>query len=170
MNYIDEKLGLLKVTVSGALAVLASQYRLQIVLGMALAVLMLADWITGTRAAKRDGTWSSKAAREGFDHKIGALVVLIVAFVADIVFREAADMMPWEAPAWPFLWMTLVEVWYCFTEAGSILENCVKLGAWVPKWFRAAISAGVAVMDQQGEEIAAQIGENKSNKEGIENE
>lgn len=170
MDYIDEKLGLPKVAVSGALAVLASQYRLQIVLGVALAVLMLADWITGTRAAKRDGTWSSKAAREGFDHKIGAAVVLIVAFVADVVFKEAAQMMPWEAPAWPFLWMTMVEIWYCFTEAGSILENCAKMGVWVPKWFLAAISAATAVMDQKGEEIAAQIGENKPNEEGTENE
>ena len=78
-------------------------------------------------------------------------------------------MMPWDAPAWPFLWMTLVEIWYCFTEAGSILENCVKMGVSVPKWFLAAISAGTAVMDQKGEEVADLIAEAKKEQEGIEN-
>ena len=166
---MEDKMNWLKAAVSGTLAVVAGQFQLQLVLGGVLAVLMCADWITGTRAAKRAGTWSSKAAREGFDHKIGTLVVLIVAIMADIVFTVAAEMMPWEAPAWPWIWVTLVEVWYCFTEAGSILENCVKMGTWVPKWFRAAISAGVAVMDQQGEDIAAQIAEGKRKEEGIEN-
>lgn len=162
------KFNWLKLSLTGAVTFLSTAWRLQMLLAAVLVVLMCADWITGTRAAKRSGTWSSKAAREGFDHKIGAVVVLIVAVMADIVFAEASKMMPWNAPAWPWLWMTLVEIWYCFTEAGSILENCVKLGAWVPKWFLAAISAGITILDKQGEEIAAQIAEGKREQEGIE--
>lgn len=167
MDNMEFNLNWLKLGLTGAVAFLGTAWRLQMLLAGVLAVLMAADWITGTRAAKRSGTWSSKAAREGFDHKIGAVVVLIVAVMADIVFAEAAKMMPWEVPAWPWLWMTLVEIWYCFTEAGSILENCVKLGAWVPKWFLAAISAGITILDKQGEEIAAQIAEDKREQEGI---
>lgn len=166
---MDEKLNWLKLALTGALGFAFTTWRLQIVLGFVLVALMAADWITGTRAAKRSGTWSSKAAREGFDHKIGAVVVLIVAVMADIVFTVGADMMPWEAPAWPFLWTTLVEIWYCFTESGSILENCVKIGADVPKWFLAAISAGTDVMDQKGEEVADLIAQDKKEQEGIDN-
>lgn len=166
MDNMEFNLNWLKAAVTGVLGVAFTAWRLQIVLGGVLAVLMCADWITGTRAAKRGGTWSSKAAREGFDHKIGAVVVLIVAVMADIVFKEGAEMMPWDAPAWPFLWMTLVEIWYCFTEAGSILENCVKMGVSVPKWFLAAISAGTAVMDQKGEEVADLIAEAKKEQKG----
>lgn len=169
MDKIEHGVDWIKISLAGAGGILMANYRMQIVLGGVLAVLMLADWITGTRAAKRAGNWSSKAAREGFDHKIGALVVLIVAFMADLVFREAAEMMPWEVPAWPFLWMSLVEVWYCFTEAGSILENCVKMGVSVPKWFMAAISAGTAVMDKTGEEAADLIAKDKREQEGIDN-
>ena len=169
MDNMEFNLNWLKLGLTGAVAFLGTAWRLQILLAGVLVVLMAADWITGTRAAKRSGTWSSKAAREGFDHKIGAVVVLIVAVMADIVFAEAAKMMPWEVPAWPWLWMTLVEIWYCFTEAGSILENCVKLGAWVPKWFLAATRAVITIVDKQGEEAADKIGQDKREQEGIEN-
>jgi toxin secretion/phage lysis holin len=169
MDNIEHGINWIKISLAGITSLLLAHYRMQVLLGGVLAVLMLADWITGTRAAKRSGTWSSQAAREGFDHKIGALVVLIVAFMADLVFRGAAEMMPWEAPAWPFLWMSLVEVWYCFTEAGSILEKCVKMGVSVPKWCMAAISAGTAAMDKKGEEAASLIAEDKREREGIEN-
>lgn len=166
---MDERLNWLKLALTGALGFAFTTWRLQIVLGFVLVALMAADWITGTRAAKRSGTWSSEAAREGFDHKIGAVVVLIVAVMADIVFTVGADMMPWATPAWPFLFTTLVEIWYCFTEAGSILENCVKIGADVPKWFLAAIAAGTDVMDQKGEEVADLIAQDKKEQEGIDN-
>jgi phage-related holin len=96
-------------------------------------------------------------------------VVLIVAATADIVFREAALLMPWEVPAWNFYWMTLAEVWYCFTESHSILENLVKMGVWVPQWFLAAISAVITIVDKKGEEAADLIAQEKSEQEGIEN-
>ena len=157
-----------KVSFFGALSLLLANYRLQIVLGVAMAVLMALDWWTGTKAAKKAGTYSTEAARNGLDHKKGELVVLIVAVMADIVFREAAGMMPWETPAWNFYWMTLAEIWYCFTEAHSNLENLAKMGVWVPKWFRAAVSAVITIVDKQGEEAADLIAQDKKEQEGIE--
>lgn len=167
MDELTEKLNWLKAAVAGALAFAGAAWKLQIVLGVVLVMLMAIDYATGTRAAKRAGTWSSKAAREGFDHKIGAVVVVIVATMADIVFLVSVEMMPWDALEWPCLWMPLAEIWYCLTEAGSILENCAKMGAWVPVWFRKAISAGIAAVDAEGEKIVAQVGEEK--KEGVDN-
>lgn len=162
-------LGWMKLAAAGALGAVFANWRLQFVLAGVLLVLMAIDWWTGTRAAKKSGTYSSQAAREGFDHKIGELVVLIVAVMADVAFREAAELMPWEAPAWPFLWMALVEIWYCFTEAHSILENCAKIGTWVPKWFLAAISATITVVDGKGEAVADMIAQEKREQEGVEN-
>lgn len=159
--------GWVKVSFFGALSLILTNYRLQFVLGGAMLVLMASDWITGTRAAKMQGIYSTEAARNGLEHKKGELVVLIVAATADIVFREAALLMPWEVPAWNFYWMTLAEVWYCFTESHSILENLVKMGVWVPQWFLAAISAVITIVDKQGDEVADLIAQDK--REGIEN-
>lgn len=158
-----------KVSFFGVLSLLLANYRLQIVLGIAMAVLMGLDWWTGTKAAKKAGTYSSEAARNGFDHKKGQLVVLIVAGVADMVLREAAGMMPWDTPAWHFYFMTLAEIWYCFTESHSNLENLAKMGVPVPKWFRAATSAIITIVDKQGEEAADLIDEGKREEEGVEN-
>ena len=34
----------------------------------------------------------------------------------------------------------LVLLWYFLTEAGSIIENCGRLGAPVPKWFQQKVN------------------------------
>ena len=160
----------LKVSFLGVVSAVLAGYRLQIVLALAMAVLMGLDWWTGTKAAKKIGTYSTEAARNGLDHKKGELVVVIVAGVADMVLREAAGMMLWDTPAWHFYFLTLALVWYCFTEAHSNLENLAKMGVWVPKWFRAAVSAVITIVDKQGEEVADKIGDAKREQEGFEND
>ena len=158
-----------KVSFLGVVSAVMAGDRLQIVLAAAMAVLMALDWWTGTKAAKKSGTYSTEAARNGLDHKKGELVVLIVAVMADVVLREAAALMPWDAPEWNFYFMTLAEVWYCFTEAHSNLENLHKMGVWVPKWFRAAVAAVITIVDKQGEEAAGLIAQKKQEQEGVEN-
>ena len=37
------------------------------------------------------------------------------------------------------MFTSLVAIWYIFTELGSVIENCARLGAPVPKWLRNAI-------------------------------
>ena len=158
-----------KVSFLGVVSAVMAGYRLQIVLGLAMAVLMGLDWWTGTKAAKKAGTYSTEAARNGLDHKIGELVVVIVAGVADKVLYEAAATMPWDTPAWNFYFLTLALVWYCFTEAHSNLENLNKMGVWVPKWFLAATRAVITIVDKQGEEAADLIGQGTKDEEGMEN-
>ncbi len=159
----------LKVSFFGALSAILVGYRLQIVLAIAMVVLMGLDWWTGTKAAKKAGTYTTEAARNGLDHKIGELVVVIVAGVADKVLYEAAATMPWDTPAWHFYFLTLALVWYCFTEVHSNLENLVKMGVWVPKWFLTATRAVITIVDKQGEEAADKIALDKKEQEGIEN-
>ena len=48
---------------------------------------MLLDYATGSAAALRAGTWSSRVAREGLWHKAGAVAgVLVAALLLVIVF------------------------------------------------------------------------------------
>lgn len=130
--------------------------------------LMILDYLSGTLAAKHQGNWSSKVARDGVMHKGGMMLTVMAAALADLVLGAA-----WERLGlgyeWPFLLLTLVLIWYCLTEVGSILENAGKMGAPVPKWFAAALDAGLHIVDREGEEIADKIGLDKREQEGIEN-
>ena len=56
--------------------------------------LMAVDYITGTAAAIKAGTWASKAAREGIWHKMGELVVVVVAALADRVLVVVIAQLP----------------------------------------------------------------------------
>lgn len=81
---------------------------------------MLLDYATGSAAALRAGTWSSRAAREGLWHKAGS--------VAGV----------------------LVTAWYLLTELGSIAENAGALGAPMPQFLMRAIAALRAGISDRG--------------------
>lgn len=132
-------------------------------------LLMLIDYISGSLAAKRLGNWSSKVARDGVMHKGGMMLVVLAAGLTDLVLSVAWDRlgMPWN---WHWLVLSLVLIWYCLTEAGSILENVGKMGAPIPGWFAAALDAGLHIVDQQGEEIADKIAQDKREQEGIDHD
>lgn len=137
------------------------------VLLIAWVLLMAADYASGTWAAKRLGNWSSKVARDGAMHKGGMLLVVTAAGVTDVVLWVACELgFHYD---WPFLVLALVLIWYCLTELGSILENAGKMGAPIPKWFAAALDAGLHIVDQQGEQIADKINQDKREQEGTEN-
>lgn len=128
-----------------------------------LALCMLLDYITGTVAAKNAGTWSSKTAREGLWHKAGMLIAVIAACVLDLVIGTVLEHI--SAVALPVdysvLFGPLVVAWYVLTELGSILENCGKLGAPQPVWFKKAVAAL-----QSGIDHAADRKENKQEDQG----
>lgn len=106
--------------------------------GIAVAIMlicMILDYITGTWAAKARGEWSSKAAREGLWHKLGEIVALLVAALADlgisVILSTAAAPLIGDYQHKGYI-VLVVAVWYIFTELGSILENAAKLGAPIP--------------------------------------
>ncbi len=108
--------------------------------GIAVAIMivcMALDYITGTWAAKAHGEWSSKVAREGLWHKLGEIVALLVAALADlgvsvILSTAAAPLVGADYQHRGYI-ILVVAVWYIFTELGSILENAAKLGAPIPE-------------------------------------
>lgn len=109
------------------------------------AVCMLADWITGSWAARAKGEWSSAIARQGLWHKLGEITALLVAALCDIAIKvllnsAAAPIL--EGLDYKCYLSLLVTFWYIFTELGSIIENAAKLGAPVPVW----LGKGIALL------------------------
>ena len=117
-------------------------------------VLMAMDWITGTAAARKSGTWKSSAARDGAWHKAGSMIVILLAFIADFIMSVMLPHIPVLNIQWPEFLAPLVLAWYIVTELGSILENAVKLGAPVPAWIVKIFDATLKMADNIGEEIA----------------
>ena len=114
---------------------------------------MVLDYATGSAAALRAGEWSSKAARDGLWHKLGAVVAVLVAVILDGVIRLVLEHVP--ALELPFEYTVfvsvLVLVWYILTELGSIIENAGALGAPIPAWLAKMISALSSSVDKAGE-------------------
>ena len=117
-----------------------------------LIVTIALDYVTGTAAAKAAGEWTSKLAREGLWHKLGEIFAVLVAALCDIALQVVAEgsgiQIPFEIG--PLL-TPIVLLWYILTEAGSIIENCGRLGAKVPKWFRQKIKDAADGIDHDQE-------------------
>lgn len=114
---------------------------------------MILDYATGSAAACHDGEWSSARAREGIWHKMGMIVVVLVAAGADLLISLVLAELPvLELPiAYSGLVCPVVLVWYIITELGSIVENAAAMGAPVPKWLVKLLAAGKKAVDQTGE-------------------
>ena len=115
-------------------------------------VLMALDWLTGTAAARKNGTWKSSSARDGAWHKIGSVLVVVVALLGDFIMGIMLSNIPALNMAWPNLLGPLVLAWYIVTELGSILENAVKMGAKVPGWVVKIFDATLKMLDKAGEQ------------------
>lgn len=115
--------------------------------------LMLLDYLTGSAAALKQGEWSSKVAREGIWHKLGMIVVVVVAVGADLLISLMLSQLPIvELPiAYTGLICQLVLVWYCLTELGSIAENAIAMGAAVPSWLTKILAVGKGAVDKAGD-------------------
>lgn len=111
---------------------------------------MVLDYITGSAAAAKEGEWSSARAREGVWHKMGMVVVVIVAAGADLLLSAVLKHLPMlELPVeYPGLLCPVVLVWYIVTELGSMAENAVVMGAAVPTWLRRLLAVSRDAIDQ----------------------
>lgn len=99
---------------------------------VAWVVCMVADYLSGSAAAMKSGTWASATARAGIWHKAGMIAVVAVAAMADGVLGTVLDQLPSLPIQYSVLVLPMVLVWYILTELGSILENATAMGAPVP--------------------------------------
>ena len=118
-------------------------------------VLMALDYITGTAAAMKNGEWASHTAREGIWHKMGEVVVVIIAAFADGLLSIIMEQLPMVEIALPEigLLLPLVLVWYAITELGSIAENAQRMGAPIPAWLVKLMANGKEVVDAAGDKL-----------------
>ena len=112
------------------------------------------DYLAGSMAAKKDCSWSSDIARQGLWHKLGEIFAVMVAALCDIALTVIMKGTRIEIPIEVGPLVTpVVLLWYILTELGSIIENCGKLGAPVPKWFKDYIEKSKDKIDKEnGEE------------------
>ena len=115
---------------------------------------ILLDYISGSMAAKREKNWSSAIARDGLWHKAGEIFAVLAAALCDIALEVILDSSGVKLPFEVTAFITpVVLLWYILTEIGSIIENCGKLGAPVPSWFKSKVdSAKEAIDHDQGDE------------------
>lgn len=144
-----------KACISAALAAFTAFWGWMGWLCLAWVGLMALDYITGTSAAIKGGSWSSKAAREGLWHKAGELVVVVLAAIADRVLMIVIAQIPLVAFDIPGsgLLLPLVLTWYCITELGSIAENAALLGAPIPSWLLKVLEIAKDKIDEAGDDV-----------------
>lgn len=118
-------------------------------------VLMALDYATGTAAAMKNGEWASQTAREGIWHKMGEVVVVIIAAFADGLLSIIMEQLPMVEIALPEigLLLPLVLVWYAITELGSIAENAQRMGAPIPAWLVKLMANGKDAVDAAGDKL-----------------
>lgn len=122
-------------------------------------IMIFMDYVTGSMAAKKSREWSSAIAREGLWHKAGEIFAVLVSALCDIALQVVGEgsgiQLPFEIG--PVI-TPVVLTWYILTEVGSILENCGKLGAPVPSWFKKRVSDYKEAIDHdQGETALPEI-------------
>ena len=118
---------------------------------LAWVVLMALDHLTGTWAAMMAGEWCSKKSREGVWHKCGAIIVVMVAAIADGIMLVICGNIPVLNITWPGVLLPMILAWYIITELGSILENAVNLGANPPAWLTKILAVSLKAVDTAGD-------------------
>lgn len=157
-NYMTE----LKMGIAGVFTAISTLLGWQGIMALVWVILMGLDYLSGSLAARKTGTWKSSIARDGFVHKGGMILVVLVALLADIVMSVSLSHIPVLQIQWPDILFPMVLAWYIITELGSILENAVKMGAVVPEWLTKIFNASLKVIDAEGEAIHSEIGSNSN--------
>ena len=147
---MDNKLLEIKIALTATFAALGEVFGWKGIMLLLVALCMFLDYISGTLAAKKNGEWSSKVAREGLFHKGGIILVTSCALIADALFALAIPDIPLFGRN-SGVFLPLVLAWYIITELGSVFENAAGMGAPVPKWFKNAIRAAGTIVERAGE-------------------
>jgi len=151
---MDEKLLALKLAVAAFFSSLGGFLGWKGVMFFIWLGAMALDYLSGTCAAVKNGEWDSTVARQGLWHKFGMILVVVVGAIADALFVFMLPRLPLIDAANPGFLLPLVLAWYIITEAGSVLENAVKLGASYPAWLTKALKIGLKAVDKAGDEAA----------------
>lgn len=151
---MNENLLMFKTTLAAFFAAVGAFLGWRVIMLLVWVALMALDYLSGTLAARQNGTWKSSMAREGIGHKAGMVLIVVVCMLADFVLLLAVDNLPSDVLNihWPMVITPMVTVWYILTEIGSIIENAMEMGAKVPAWLPKLLNATLKVVENVGEE------------------
>lgn len=115
-----------------------------------LAIVMIADYITGMAAAWVNSELSSRAGIVGIIKKIGYLFAVAVAIVVDYVVQTAAAGAGMEVGNFHIFGL-LVTIWLILNECISILENLSEIGVPLPAFLVAVVKKLKKSAEKTGE-------------------
>ena len=113
-----------------------------------LIFLMIADYISGMLASKKEAIehpddkrfgWSSKKSVMGIYKKMGYILTILVALSTDYIIYKLVGEMGLNYQTNIFFGL-LVGIWFIINELLSILENAASLGAVLPKFIKNALA------------------------------
>ncbi|WP_423743031.1 phage holin family protein [Bacillus cereus] len=115
-----------------------------------LAYTVTLDWITGSRAAKLDGTYSSQYGIEGIARTVVLFLLPSLARLFDIAFLL------------PNVFFYMVTGGLTYHIFNSFTANCVRIGwdKWIPTWLLESVAS----------EIEAKIKRSETRKQKIKGE
>lgn len=153
---MEDKLVTIKAAIAAVFTAISAFLGWKGIMALVWVVLMILDYLSGSLAARKTGTWKSSVARDGFLHKGGMLIVVLVALLGDVALSIALPHIPVLNISWPEILFPMVLAWYIITELGSILENAEKMGSKVPGWLLKIFNATLHTVEKVGEELLEQ--------------
>ncbi len=149
---------LFQLTLAGVIAWLSNRLGALFPLLCALCFLMVADYISGISASKKEAIthpndpdygWSSAKGAEGILKKVGYAAVIAAAITLDYVIMMLSKHIGLDFHSGTFFGL-LTTVWYILNELLSITENAGRMGAPVPKWLANYIAVLKDKIDKEG--------------------
>ena len=158
---MNDNLVVFKATLATFFAAVGAFLGWRVIMLMVWVILMALDYLSGTLAARQNGTWKSSMAREGIGHKAGMVLIVVVCMIADFVLLLAIENLPHDLIRfkWPMVIFPLVTMWYILTEIGSIIENAMEMGAKVPAWLPKLLNATLKTVEVVGDNALDAVAE-----------
>lgn len=99
------------------------------------------DWITGSKASKLDGTYSSQYGIEGIARTVVLFLLPCLAHMFDLVFK---------LPDFFFFMVAGGLIYHIFN---SFTANCVRIGwdKWIPIWLLESVSSEIQAKIQRSD-------------------
>lgn len=151
-----EKMNYVKGAICGVGAVLSAKLGLLYIVIPLLLVCMVADYLTGMLASKKEGTISSKIGRWGIVKKLMYMVEVAVGVIVDWTIINVAESLNITVPTTTFFGL-LVALWIIFNELISILENLTRLETPMPTFLINIVKNFKVVVEKQGDNLENNI-------------
>lgn len=141
-----------KGVIAAALAAVGAYFRALLFPVAVLALVMVADYLSGMARAWIKNELSSKVGVIGLVKKVCYLFGIAVAVVADWVIQTAAGQAGIELQS-VYVFGLLVTIWLILNECISILENISEIGVPLPPFLMSLVNKLKKTTEAKGDEV-----------------